>query len=529
MSGKYAVISPSLRTILLLMNMMVLVLPLLGIFFFRFYENELVRQTEQELIAQSSVLSMAYIQELSEELGDRAISYGIPVAVERTKDESLGQYDPILPKLDLLAGPIEPPRPDGIPALVDEASAEAKAGRKLAPVLDEAKRVNLSGIRILDYKGRVVSPKEFGISYAGIPEIKRALGGEYTSVLRDRISDHPSPALASISRGAYVRVFVSYPVIHNQRLWGVVSISRTPKNILQNMYEEHNKFIVAAGTLVLMTLLISAITSRLVLRPLYKLMGYVKEMEARHTYEGGKPELFSVREYDELRGFFERSAKSLHDQSVYLENFAMHVSHEFKTPLTSMRGAAEILEDHKDLSDVERSRFIALIMGDIDRLRNLVRRLLELARADHSDTESGETKVEALSAMLTERYAAQGLRVSWIGAGDAGIPMDKDASVTVFVNLLDNALAHKADSVEISCDVEQGNMVCRIQDNGTGISPANFDKIFTPFFTTRRAEGGTGLGLDIVRSTLRAFGGTIKAIGPHQDQGACFVMTFAKK
>jgi signal transduction histidine kinase len=519
-------LSPRLRTILLFMNLMVLTLPLASIFFFRFYENELVRQTEQELIAQSAVLSGTYIQSLTRELGERSSSYGIPAVDEKKKDGDYGPYNPIVAQLDLLNDPIGSPRPDGkMTETLDPSSPEAKAGQDIDPIIEETKKVTLAGIRILDYKGRVVSSQDFGTSYADIPEIESALKGRYTSVLRERISDHPRPALASISRGAYVRVFVAYPIIHNHYVWGVVSISRTPKNVLQYMYEEQNKLVVAAIALILATLLITALTSRLVIRPLSRLMMRIEGLETGRNYdEMGR--LFSVREFDELSGYFERTTKSIRDQSDYIKNFAMHMSHEFKTPLTSMRGAAEILEDHKDLSEPEKSRFIALILKDVDRLRQLVTRLLELARADHATKEHGTTHLNELFLALKKRYASQSLELTWNEIEDFTINLSMEETERVFTNLLDNALAHGANRVEISCAADDKKLLCRVQDNGEGISPENFDKIFTPFFTTRRAKGGTGLGLDIVKSILNAHGGNIEVVKTASDQGACFVVCF---
>jgi signal transduction histidine kinase len=80
---------------------------------------------------------------------------------------------------------------------------------------------------------------------------------------------------------------------------------------------------------------------------------------------------------------------------------------------------------------------------------------------------------------------------------------------TVFTNLLDNSRQNGADRVDIKAGRSNGHLSVTVVDNGQGISPANVDKIFTPFFTTHRDQGGTGLGLGIVRSLLKAYGGDI--------------------
>lgn len=123
-------------------------------------------------------------------------------------------------------------------------------------------------------------------------------------------------------------------------------------------------------------------------------------------------------------------------------------------------------------------------------------------------------------------YASQSLELTWNEIEYFTINLSMEETERVFTNLLDNALAHGANRVEISCAADDKKLLCRVQDNGEGISPENFDKIFTPFFTTRRAKGGTGLGLDIVKSILNAHGGNIEVVKTASDQGACFVVCF---
>jgi signal transduction histidine kinase len=87
--------------------------------------------------------------------------------------------------------------------------------------------------------------------------------------------------------------------------------------------------------------------------------------------------------------------------------------------------------------------------------------------------------------------------------------MSADNAQIVFGHLLDNSARHGATQVGISAHAEGGKLHVRVADNGAGVSPGNRDRIFDPFFTTRRVEGGTGMGLGIVRALLRAHGGDI--------------------
>jgi len=89
------------------------------------------------------------------------------------------------------------------------------------------------------------------------------------------------------------------------------------------------------------------------------------------------------------------------------------------------------------------------------------------------------------------------------------VAIPPDILETVLVNLLDNSRQNGASSVAITLSRAADGWSLIVADDGKGITPANTEKIFTPFFTTRRDDGGTGLGLGIVQSLLRAYGGEI--------------------
>lgn len=102
--------------------------------------------------------------------------------------------------------------------------------------------------------------------------------------------------------------------------------------------------------------------------------------------------------------------------------------------------------------------------------------------------------------------------------------MAPDALEIVMANLVENSLLHGATRVAIRHGHELGEY--RVRDNGSGVPPANRDRIFTPFFTTRRHGGGTGLGLEICRSILKAYGATIALADEQPLAGAEFVLHF---
>lgn len=507
-----------LRTILLSVMLMVLVLPLGGLYFFRIYENELVQQTERELISQAAALSAGYRQLLrnlpvngepyGRLLEDRtgilayAGTYPIP------PDAS---YTPIFPGLSLF-DQIQPPRPLAEPAQVLSDDLARRAGVLLRPILQDTQQITLSGIRLLDPNGVVIAGREeVGLSLAHIPEIAEALQGRYASVIRQRISDEPPPPLYSISRGANIRVFIAFPVVENGRLQGVFYLSRTPNNILKHLYAVKGRVLLAGISLLLIVVTIVMLVSSSIARPIRELIQQTEKLK-RGEQKVIEPLLNPATvEIAQLSESFADMSRALSERTDYIRRFATHVSHEFKTPLTSIQGALELLQDHSDtMPEERRQRFIANLLADTHRLKQLVNRLLELAHADAMLPSRQECCLQEVVDPLKNRYGERGLHIELDTASALPLTIAPEVLEMVFVNLFENSLQHGANRMRIHSERLEDCLRIGLQDNGEGISRENRNKIFTPFFTTRRNVGGTGLGLEIAASLLKTYGAEIE-------------------
>ncbi|MFZ1570265.1 MAG: HAMP domain-containing sensor histidine kinase [Thiolinea sp.] len=527
----------SLRSILLIMMLTLLLLPLATLYFFRIYENELVRQTELELISQGATFAASYRQ-IMRLTNPKSVDYGYILSYSPLipgqrrsymRDETLDPYyTPITPELDLVK-PVYTPRPDAIatPQVADKYAQQA--GALLTPVILNTQQVMLAGVRILDMKGLVVAGKEErGMSLAHVPEVKAALKGYYSSMIRQRISDEPPPPLYSLSRGTHIRVFAAFPIIEGHRLQGVVYLSRTPKNILKHLYLVQDKLYFAAAILLSVAVLLVLFISSSISRPIRALIHQtqqVAEGELPYVTPLKNPVTYEVAQLSES---FANMSQALSERSDYIRRFASHVSHEFKTPLTSMQGALELLNEHIDSMPTERrQRFLDNLLSDTQRLKNLVNRLLELARADALEPTRQSSQLPELIRSMQNRYHERGLDIEAATLPAVPLAIAPDALELVLGNLFDNSLHHAATTVclKASFSTDQQQLMLSVHDNGQGISPANRERIFTPFFTTRRNEGGTGLGLEIIASLLKAYNGTIHLGFP--EAGAEFILELA--
>jgi signal transduction histidine kinase len=201
------------------------------------------------------------------------------------------------------------------------------------------------------------------------------------------------------------------------------------------------------------------------------------------------------------------------------------VSHELKSPLTSIQGAAELLRDDIDattptMTDKDKRKFLDNIIADADRLTQISGRLRDLARAENP-VAVGAAKLSTSITGLRSAFPSLDIRAS----GDLDTPMrvSEENATIIFSNLADNAMRHGSSTLDISAAQQGNSLLVKIIDNGAGVSPNNRTQIFDSFFTTRRDSGGTGMGLAIVRAMLDAHGGAVRLVDC--EQGTAFELT----
>ncbi len=242
---------------------------------------------------------------------------------------------------------------------------------------------------------------------------------------------------------------------------------------------------------------------RLVLRPVRALTTY-----ARAEGAADAPQHFGTPEFSELGEAVINMTTALRGREAVVRSYADHVTHEMKSPLTAVRGAVELLEG--DLPTAEREKLIARIGDAAARMDELLAAQRALAKAA-DPLPKGETRVEGgfsdVSGLAVEVTVAE------------AVPIGPEAFRLVMDHLLGNAKAHGAGRVTI----RGGDRQLVIADDGPGISEGNRGRVFDPFFTTRRDQGGTGMGLAIVRRILQAQGAEI-TLG--HGKGGVFVISW---
>jgi signal transduction histidine kinase len=501
-------------------------LPLVGLFFFRLYDNQLIHQTQAELIAQSRVLAAVYAQEVESRLGP-GITLGVEIPPE-TRTDRQDQLTPIRPALDLAAGgDLLRRRPNALPAGEPASPAYVEIGTRLLPIILETQKVTLAGFRILDPRGVVIAGRdEVGQSLAHIEEVAAALQGRYRAALRIRKPDKPPPPIYSISRGVGVHVFSAMPVIVAGRVAGVIYMSRTPSNIFDHLYQERGKFILAALAVIAATTIIGLVFSRTITRPMRELVDRAARI-GRGDRDAFRPLAhYGTREFAQLSHSFLGMAEQLARRSDYIATFSAHLTHELKSPLTSIKGAAELLLDSlqgksDNLTRMEQKNFVSNILGDTGRLEAMTQRLRELARAETAP-QNEHTELSQVVSALKSRFPTRTIDAT--GCLDRSIGMSAEKALIVLSHLTDNAIRHNARKVRLDAVQDDASIRMTVGNDGDPISGPNRHKIFDAFFTTRRDTGGTGMGLAIVRAVMDSHGGSIRLLP--SEAGVVFELQF---
>lgn len=495
-----------LRTILLTTFLSVAALPGVGALFLRVYENTLVRQTEAELVAQGAALAAAW-----------------PGAATDPRALATDDFRPEPTTIDLRASAILPERPAPSADIRPLAPGDAQAAARLLPVIRATQRTTLASVLPLDSRGRLLTGPAAGRGLSALPEVRAAMAGRPTTVLRRNAGYSPSYSLEWLSRASNLRLHHARPVRVEGRVVAVLLLSRSPRALFRGIYEDRGKILLGIALIFATLVVLSGLLSRGIARPMEALSA-----ASRRIARGGgtlpDPPSTAAIEIQTLWRDFALMADAVERRGRYLRDFAHAVSHEFKTPLAGIRGALELLADHADtMSPTERKRFLANATADADRLQRLVTRLLELARADMARPEAD---ARSQVAEVVERLDTDGPTVDAAGLDRLPpVAMSATALEGVLATLLENSRQAGAGRWRVEGECHGQFVRLTVSDDGAGVPPGDRDRLFEPFFTSRRAEGGSGLGLPIARSLLEACGGTLELVDG--GQGATFALTLS--
>ncbi len=218
--------------------------------------------------------------------------------------------------------------------------------------------------------------------------------------------------------------------------------------------------------------------------------------------------------------------------------FVSSVSHELKTPLTSIRLFAELLQINRNLEIAKKDEYLEIIQSECDRLNRLINNILDYSKIERGVKQYYFDDVN-LTDLISTVMSVMGNQIQKnnfdvildIKPKYSFIKADKDSIIEVLINLISNSLKYSDSNREItiSLDQNESDFVLIVADKGVGMAEDDLQHIFEAFYrakTTSTAHaGGAGIGLSLVKSIVTAHSGTIKAES-QIGKGSRFILTF---
>jgi signal transduction histidine kinase len=293
-----------------------------------------------------------------------------------------------------------------------------------------------------------------------------------------------------------------------------------------------------AGAVALaVSLLLAALIAYSIARPLDRIAGAAAEIAAGNYDQ--QLEISAPAEVARLASSFNRMANQVKATLDSQRNLLANVSHELKTPLTSIQGFSQALLDGTAADGVAQQRAATIIHQEAGRMRRLVDELLDLAKLEAGQVAITREPVN-VGEVLQEcvaRFTPQAARLDVtleveLGPGLPLVTGDADRLRQLFSNLVDNALKHLRDAdgagrITLRAAAEDRCIICSVTDNGPGIPAKDLERIFERFYQVDKSRvrkgGGAGLGLSIAQEIALAHGGQI-GIESVQGLGTRFIV-----
>ncbi|MFT5354210.1 MAG: two-component system sensor histidine kinase ChvG [Polyangiales bacterium] len=479
-----------IRARLLIVNLVVVLVPVAGLEFADLYEQQLLGGLERDMRDQAILVRRFLEASVREdgELGHESHQTALQLAAARTRTRvRVFDKDRQLILDSHRDGPPEGPEPEVWGSVLSPVSSYTSEIEAHAPWPSPTERI----------------------------EVREAFAGQPSSYTRIR-NRHPA-----------VLLFVAEPIIPQRRVVGVVYVVRSTVPVIAELHRIRRGLYLLTAAAFLFTLLVTLALAWSISRPLSRL-----SKAAKRIADGERDVRVPIEGAGEVRALgesFSTMTDELHRRLRFASEFAADVAHEFKSPLTSIRGAAELLSEGAADEPAAREKFLSNILLDVARLDRLVSRLLELGRIEAAGTETARNMV--VVAKLVEGLGTRYPTLVVHPVERAPIIHGRQADLSrALMNLLENALRFSPEpgTVELTVKREGSKVFFIVDDAGPGVPTSDQERVFSRFFTTESAVEGTGLGLAIVRAVAEAHGGTA-SVTSSPAGGARFVFSISAR
>lgn len=418
--------------------------------------------------------------------------------------------EPLVDAANILASLVEAEmaRPDFTLADLQAPLARAHSRALSARIYDLEKSAVDLQLYITDASGKVVldthRPQAVGQDYSRFHDVKHTLEGRYGA--RSTLIDPNDPFSTALH--------IAAPIYREGRVAGVLTLVEPTVTIDAFLKLARPAFVRAALLTIGVAALLSLAVSYLLTRPIDRLARYADGIRL------GKNPAFPKLGRTEIAdlGLALRRMQEALEGRQYAEEYVQTLTHELKSPLSAIRGAAELLQE--GMPPQQQARFLANIRHEAERIARIVDRMLELARLENRREKPEMETVDLNATVRTVVESHEPLLASKNVTMEISVPDGSTLAGNAFLlhqaleNLVQNAIEFSPSGgiVSVTVGAERDRVTVSVTDEGPGIPEYALERIFDRFYSLGRPDTGkksTGLGLNLVREVAKSHGGTI--------------------
>lgn len=422
-----------------------------------------------------------------------------------------GVEDPLVDQANVLAGLVghlmeqERFSADDLYAVFDRIHAR----RLNAQIYHLAKTTVDVTVYITDAAGRVLfhsrDPGRIGADFTHWRDVKLTLQGQYGA--RTTLDD-PNDETSSV-------LFAAAPIMIDTKMAGVLTVAKPTTNINSFLKQAKPQLIKVVAASALAAVVLGYLVALWITRPIQRLTDYA------HTVHNGREAVFPRLDRTEI-GTMGQALKKMQaalEGKAYVERYVQQLTHEIKSPLSAIRGSAELLEEQ--VPPERRRRFLANIRTETGRIQQIVDRMLTLAALENKYQLAGTESVDLhrlVRDVLESKQPmleAKAITATHTVPTNTCVPGDRFWLHQAVANLVQNAIDFSPSGGGIAVAARRtGDMwQLHIVDSGTSIPPYALGRIFDKFYSLKRPDSGrksTGLGLNLVRQVAVLHKGRIE-------------------
>jgi len=307
---------------------------------------------------------------------------------------------------------------------------------------------------------------------------------------------------------------------------GYIVVSEISNDILVAVDERKNFILRSVFFVALVILIFSVFLNKYILKPIRSLVLYTKAIKEKDV-KIGKHEKYLLRkdEVGQLSRSLTEMTEDLYKRINIAETFSSDLAHEIRNPLTSLKGASEVLNDTTD--NEKRKKLIKVISHDVERIERLITDYSQMLKDEATLSRAKMTKINLSNVInsVVEDFNSDlanlnknikiNIDKSKLNGSRLNILGVESKLEQIVANLLDNAVSFSPPNgkILINCHMKKQNIHLTIEDEGPGFNEKNIDKVFNRFYSNRPEKFGehSGLGLNIVKNIIELHGGSITA------------------